>query len=78
MRVFTEDDLEKAKAFFERAGLPAKWVEVPHQGRTLHVNDPVGTPLEFCATMDREAAARGRSSSITAGRCRCGSIISSF
>ena len=37
MRVFTEEDLEKAKAFFEQAGLPAKWVEVPHQGRTLHV-----------------------------------------
>ena len=51
-RVYTEDDLEKAKAYFERAGLPAKWVEVPHQGRTLHVNDAVGTPLEFCATME--------------------------
>lgn len=51
-RVYTEDDLEKAKAYFERAGLPAKWVEVAHQGRTLHVNDAVGTPLEFCATME--------------------------
>src|ERR1700676_3334855 len=27
MRCFTEEDLEKAKAWFERAGLPAKWVE---------------------------------------------------
>jgi len=50
LRVYTEEDLEKAKHVFERAGLPAKWVEVPHQGRTLHVNDAVGTPLEFCAT----------------------------
>src|SRR3954467_6157106 len=31
MRVFTEEDLKKAKAFFEKAGLPAKWVEVPYQ-----------------------------------------------
>ncbi len=40
MRVFTEEDLEKAKAFFDKAGLPAKWVEVPYQGRTLHVVGP--------------------------------------
>ncbi len=52
MRVFTEEDLEKAKAHFDKAGLPAKWVEVPHQGRTLHVSDPLGSPIEFCATMD--------------------------
>jgi catechol 2,3-dioxygenase len=51
LRVYTEDDLEKAKMYFERAGLPAKWVGAPHQGRTLHVLDAVGTPLELCATM---------------------------
>jgi catechol 2,3-dioxygenase len=51
MRVYTEDDLDAAKAYFDRANLPARWVEVPHQGRTLHVTDVVGTPLEFCATM---------------------------
>ena len=26
-------------------------IEAPHQGRTLHVRDVVGTPLEFCASM---------------------------
>jgi catechol 2,3-dioxygenase len=25
---------------------------MPHQGRTLHVSDPIGTPLELCATME--------------------------
>src|SRR5262245_51359194 len=30
LRVFSEEDLEKAKVFFEKSGLPAKWVEVPH------------------------------------------------
>src|SRR5262249_36624372 len=39
MRVFSEEDLEKAKTFFDKAGLPATWVEVAHQGRTLHVAD---------------------------------------
>jgi catechol 2,3-dioxygenase len=51
MRVFTEDDLEKAKATFEAAGLPAAWVERPYQGRTLEVSDAVGVPLELCAVM---------------------------
>src|SRR5438132_12632585 len=30
LRVYTEDDLEKAKAYFKRANLPAKWVEAAH------------------------------------------------
>lgn len=54
LRVFTEDDLDRLKAFFEKRGCPAAWVTVPHQGRSLHVTDPVGTPLEFCATMKVE------------------------
>ena len=51
MRCFTEEDLEKARHHFERAGLPAQWVERPYQGRTLRVSDPLGAPLELCATM---------------------------
>jgi catechol 2,3-dioxygenase len=51
LRVYTEDDLDRAKHYFDRAGLPAALVEAPHQGRTLHVCDAVGTPLEFCASM---------------------------
>jgi catechol 2,3-dioxygenase len=52
LRVFTEEDLDKAKFHFEQAGLPAALVERPFQGRTLHVADAQGAPLEFCATMD--------------------------
>ena len=52
MRVYTEDDLERAKAVFDAAALPARWVDVPHQGKTLHVSDSVGTPIEFCARME--------------------------
>jgi len=51
-RVFSEQDLDAAYAFYTGAGLKAAWANVPYQGRTLHVSDPFGTPLEFCATMD--------------------------
>jgi len=50
-RVFDEEDLEKAKSHFDRNGIAAKFVNVPFQGRTLHVCDTAGTPLEFCARM---------------------------
>jgi catechol 2,3-dioxygenase len=51
MRVFTEQDLDKVEAYYRTAGLPTACADVPFQGRTLHVNDPAGIPLEFCATM---------------------------
>ncbi|HZP79533.1 MAG TPA: VOC family protein [Pseudolabrys sp.] len=54
LRIFTEPELEKAKGWFEAHGCAAAWAEVPFQGRTLHVTDPVGTPLEFCARMPVE------------------------
>lgn len=52
LRVYTEDDLDTAFRFFSDAGLPARWVDAPYQGRTLHVSDSVGTPLELCASME--------------------------
>lgn len=51
-RVFMEEDLEAAADFFQKRGLPAEWIEVPHQGRTLLVSDPQGTRIELCASMD--------------------------
>jgi catechol 2,3-dioxygenase len=51
-RVFFDEDLDAAYAWFRERGLPAQWVDAPHQGRTLHVSDPVGTRLELCATME--------------------------
>lgn len=52
-KVYSEEDLDKAKAFFESRGLPAAWVERPWQDRTLRVRDPFGIPLEFYASMER-------------------------
>ena len=51
LRVYTEDDLEKAKGHFERASLPAKWVEAATRGGRC-MSDAIGTPLEICATME--------------------------
>jgi catechol 2,3-dioxygenase len=51
MRMFTEADLEKAHGFFTNAGCKAAWADVPYQGKTLHVTDPFGVLLEFCARM---------------------------
>jgi catechol 2,3-dioxygenase len=52
MRVLTEEDLELAKTHFSSAGLPTRWVEVEHQGKTFQTVDPAGTKLEFCAIME--------------------------
>lgn len=51
-RVFTDEDLELTAAFFRDAGLPARFVEVPFQSRTLHVEDVAGARYEFCASME--------------------------
>lgn len=51
LRVLRDADLDKARAYFDARGMPARFVEVPHQGRTLHVSDPEGVPLEFVARM---------------------------
>jgi len=54
LRVLTEADLDKAHAYFQALGCPSGWVEVAYQGKTLHVADPFGTQLEFCARMPVE------------------------
>lgn len=55
MKVYAEEDLDRAKAFFDRKGLPTAWVERPFQGRTLRTRDNFGVPLEFYHKMDRLA-----------------------
>lgn len=51
LRVLEDDDLRKAFDYFASKGRPCAWVEAPHQGLTLHVDDAVGTPIELCASM---------------------------
>lgn len=52
-KVGSEEDLDKAKAWFEGQGLPAEFVERPFQGRTLRAADPHGTKLEFFFKIDQ-------------------------
>jgi catechol 2,3-dioxygenase len=50
-RVQDDADLDAAHTHFGKIGLKSAFVEAAHQGRTLRVSDPIGVPLEFCATM---------------------------
>jgi catechol 2,3-dioxygenase len=52
-KVWSEADLDKAKAWFEARGLPTAWTKRPFMDRVLTVRDPMGIPLEFYAKMDR-------------------------
>jgi catechol 2,3-dioxygenase len=52
-KVASEDDLDRAAAFFRQQQLPTEWVERHAQGRTLHVSDPFRVPLEFYYTMEQ-------------------------
>ncbi len=52
-KVWDEDHLDKAEAWFKSRDLPTTWFERPFMGRVLQVRDPWGMPLEFYASMDR-------------------------
>jgi catechol 2,3-dioxygenase len=52
-RLFAEEDIDKAARFFDKRGLPIRWIEQPFQGRTFRTVDTQGMPLEFHHRMDR-------------------------
>ena len=52
-RLFSEEDIDCAAAYFGGQGRGIEWVERPFQGRTLRVLDPHGVPLEFYFAMER-------------------------
>ena len=52
-KVYAEQDLDKAKLWFEARGRTTRWIERPYQGRTLLTSDLHGIPLEFYASMDK-------------------------
>jgi catechol 2,3-dioxygenase len=51
-RVFRDEDLDRAKRFFDQAGMKSEWIERDFEERSLRVVDPNGIPLELCARMD--------------------------
>lgn len=52
-KVWDEDNLDRAAAFFAGKGLPVDWVETANITRAFRTRDPQGIPLEFYARMDR-------------------------
>ncbi|MFZ1468440.1 MAG: 3,4-dihydroxyphenylacetate 2,3-dioxygenase [Paracoccaceae bacterium] len=52
-KVYDEDNLDRAAAFFASKNLPVDWVDRPYQTRTFRTRDPQGIPLEFYARMTR-------------------------
>ena len=52
-KVASEEDLDRAAAWFKRRNLPTAFPEVPHQGRTLRTADVTGMPLDFYFKMDQ-------------------------
>ena len=52
-KVASEDDLDRAAAWFKRRNLPTAFPDVPYQGRTLRTADITGMPLDFYFKMDQ-------------------------
>ena len=52
-KVYDEEQLDKAHAWFAGKGHAVAWVERPCQGRTLATHDHLGMPIEFYFKMDR-------------------------
>jgi catechol 2,3-dioxygenase len=53
-KLASEDDVDRAAAWFRRRNLPATFHEPPHQGRTLRTADPCGMPLDLYAQMEQK------------------------
>ncbi len=52
-KVYSEQDLDMAAAYFCGLGMKVSFVEEAFQGRTLRTRDPLGIPLEFYFQMDK-------------------------
>ncbi|MCM2131292.1 3,4-dihydroxyphenylacetate 2,3-dioxygenase [Larsenimonas rhizosphaerae] len=53
LKVFDEQELDKAHDWFKDRGHPVEWVERPYQGRTLRTTDCFDVPIELYFKMDR-------------------------
>jgi catechol 2,3-dioxygenase len=51
-RVLADRDLDAAKAYFDQHNVKSRWLNLPHQGRTLRLHDGSGSPIELCVTME--------------------------
>lgn len=52
-KLFDEQDLQQAEAFFRDRQLPIEWIDRPYQSKTFRTTCPQGIPLEFYTRMHR-------------------------
>ena len=52
-KLASEEDLDRAAAWFRARNLPVAFPDVPHQGRTLRTADAFGMPLDLYFRMDQ-------------------------
>ncbi len=52
-RVSEETELKKALDYFTSLNYDVYYVDRPYQGKSLHVSDTIGTPIELCSTMEQ-------------------------
>ena len=52
-KVASEEDLDRAAAWFANKGYPTSFPDIPYQGRTLRTCDLFGMPLDFYYRMDQ-------------------------
>jgi len=53
-RVSEEYELAKAYDYFSNLQYKVNYVDRPYQGKSLHVSDVMGTPIELCSTMEQK------------------------
>ena len=52
-KLASEDEIDRAAAWFRARNLPVAFPELPYQGRTLRTADPTGMPIDFYFRMDQ-------------------------
>jgi catechol 2,3-dioxygenase len=52
-KLASEEDIDRAAAWFRAQNLPVSFPDLPHQGRTLRTADSFGMPLDFYFKMDQ-------------------------
>jgi catechol 2,3-dioxygenase len=52
-KLASDDDIDRAAAWFRARNLPVAFPEVPFQGRTLRTADAFGMPLDFYSRMEQ-------------------------
>ena len=64
----SEEDIDRAAAWFKARDLPVSFPDVPYQGRTLRTADPFGMPLDLYFKMDQAQHALRRYSAYQGAR----------